>query len=593
MSASAARYCARVRLVLFLAATLPVLGAAPADAQIAGGPNANARARVDAPRNRAPAVQLPSADAATAARASSRWVLSAPGARRAWLRAIAARYGASVDTTLGTLTLATPRARAAAAELGHRLTGAGPELVARRLSSIDEPGGVVSAWSRSAGDPPSLVPPLTSLATIGIVDDAVDQSIAELSSVDVINGQTPADPHGTMVTSTAAAPYDGAGVVGVAPGARVLNWGTNLTCSDVSKGIVQLVRRGARVVNLSLDFDRECEPLELAVQFAYARGATIVSASGNDAESGNPLSFPASYAHVITAAAISSSLTVAPFSNYDDFVDLAAPGVAVPVDLPLRWDTKDGNADGRTIISGTSFASPFIAGGISWLLGARPKLDPSQVASILRTAARDLELPGWDPYTGYGLLQISAALATPTPPKDLLEPNDAPAYVQPSGSGIFAKPLVWKGGAKVTLSATGDSADDSLDAYRIKLPARSRATVTLRPTTGQADLFGFAATVKSFLNAKPLDASTRSGTRTDTIELRNTGRTARTAFVVVNTTGTDDQRLLSQYTLTIRRLAALPRGTERERVDGGAAALAELASDHRERPTAEAQVIDQ
>ncbi len=184
------------------------------------------------------------------------------------------------------------------------------------------------------------------------------------------------------------------------------------------------------------------------MQYAYAKGATVVSASGNDADRGNPLSFPASYEHVVTAAAVTSALTVASFSNYDDYVDVAAPGVDVPVDVPLRWDTGDGAVDGRTRVSGTSFASPFVAGGISWILGARPDLDASQVAAVLRASSRDLEQPGWDPYTGFGLLQVGGALTAPAPVKDLLEPNDSPTYTRPTGKGTFAKPPIWTAAAR-------------------------------------------------------------------------------------------------------------------------------------------------
>lgn len=502
-----------------------------------------------------PAISLPPSGSANAARSGTRersWVFMARGDRRA-LTALARRYGGTADLTLGTLSVPAGAARSVAARLGSSTTSAGPDLVARRFASFDDPGGTISAWSRPLAATPSLAPAGTPLAPIGIVDDAVDRSVAELSSADVINGVGAADPHGTMVASTAAAPYDGSGVVGVAPGARVLSWGTTLTCSDVSTGITQLVKRGARVINLSLGFDQECTPLETAVQYAYAKGATVVSASGNDADRGNPLSFPASYEHVVTAAAVTSALTVASFSNYDDYVDVAAPGVDVPVDVPLRWDTGDGAVDGRTRVSGTSFASPFVAGGISWILGARPDLDASQVAAVLRASSRDLEQPGWDPYTGFGLLQVGGALTAPAPVKDLLEPNDSPTYTRPTGKGTFAKPPIWTGGSKVTVQATGDSADDNIDAYRIKVPAKALVKIQLKPSTGAADLFAFDQSVRSFLRATPIDASTRSGTRMDTIWLRNSGRSSRFAFVVVNTTGQDDLRSLSQYALSVRK----------------------------------------
>ncbi len=540
------------RLLLPLALAALVGAPTGASAALVAGPHPERSPRITdaAP---APTVSLPSPTVASGARDSrARWVFTARGDRGTLLE-LARRYGGTADSTLGTLSVPAGSARQVASRLGSNVISAGPDLVGRRLASFDDPSGAISAWSRPIAAAPSLAPAGTPLAPIGIVDDAVDRSVAELAGADVINGVGAADPHGTMVASTAAAPYDGAGVVGVAPGARVLSWGTTLTCADVSTGITQLVKRGARVINLSLGFDQECGPLETAVQYAYAKGATVVSASGNDADRGNPLSFPASYEHVITAAAVSSSLTVAAFSNYDDYVDIAAPGVDVPVDVPLRWDTKDGVADGRTRVSGTSFASPFIAGGISWILGARPDLDASQVAGVLRASARDLEQPGWDPYTGFGLLQVSGAMAAPAPEKDLLEPNDSPTYTRPVGKGTFSKPAIWSGGGKVTVQATGDSADDNIDAYRIKVPARALVKIQLKPSSGAADLFAFDQSVRSFLRATPIDASTRSGTRMDTIWLRNSGNASRFAFVVVNTTGQDDQRSLAQYALSVRK----------------------------------------
>jgi hypothetical protein len=547
----------RARPVLSLltaAAFVCCTSATPAYATLVGGPGANHAARV-ATEHAEPGVVLPhggrAAAHASASQPASRWVFVARGDRRT-LTAIAARYGGHADRTLGTVSVPSAAAYRVARTLRGRITAAGPDLVARRTSSFDEPGGASSEWSRSVGGAPSLTPAVTSLATIGIVDDAVDRSVAELTSADVINGVGAVDPHGTMVASTAAAPYDGVGVVGVAPGAPVLSWGTTLICSDVAHGIARLVQRGARVINLSLGFDQECAALETAVQYAYANGATVVSASGNDADRGNPLSFPASYEHVITAAAISSALTVAPFSNYDDYVDIAAPGVDVPVAVPVRWDNKDGVADGRTKVSGTSFASPFVAGGVSWILGAHPEYDASQVAAVLRSGSRDLEQPGWDPYTGFGLLQVGASMSATPPAKDLLEPNDAPRYARPLGKGTFSKPPIWSGGAKITVQATGDSADDSIDAYRVKVPGGALVKVQLRPSAGAADLFAFDQNVRSFLRATPIDASVRSGTRMDTVWLRNTGDAARVAFIVVNTTGPDDVRALSQYALSVR-----------------------------------------
>lgn len=541
----------RRRSGLLTAAALgTVLAAAPASAVATPftSPGGDASARIEG--RYVPSTKLPSSTA-TAARSSvnpsGRWVIAASGDRQR-LAEVAAAAGGTYDATLSILSVPTAKAAAIAAELGSAVKWAEPDAPAVRSSSYDRPGGQ-SEWSRNTAAAPSLTPAAGSLARIGIVDDAVDRSVAELASANVINGVGAVEPHGTMVASTAAAPFDGAGVVGVAPGAPVLSWGTTLLCSDVATGVTNLVKRGAQVINLSLGFTQHCGALLAAVEYTYAKNVTMVVASGNDGDNGNPLSFPASYPHVITAAAVDSGLNVASFSNFNQYVDVAAPGVDVPVDVPLRWDVDDDTADGQTTVSGTSFASPFVAGGVSWILGARPGLDPSQVAGVLRAGVRDIATPGWDAKSGFGLLQIAPSMVAAAPAPDVLEPNDFPEYT--TGKGTYKKKTIWSGKKSSTITASADSADDYIDAYRIKVPPRTTATIKLAPAAGAADLFGFDQSVRSF-EGRPIDASTKAGTATDTIRLRNSGRKSRIAFVVV-AVPESAQRQLVNYTLTVKR----------------------------------------
>lgn len=537
--------------LLTTAAVTSVLAAAPASA--VANPFTSPGGGETAPRiegRYVPSTKLPSSTA-TAARSSvnpsGRWVIAASGDRQR-LAEIAEAAGGTYDATLSILSVPTARASAVAAELGDAVKWAEPDAPAVRSSSYDRPGAQ-SQWSRATALAPSLTPPAGTLARIGIVDDAVDPSVAELAATNVINGVGAVEPHGTMVASTAAAPYDGTGVVGVAPGAPVLSWGTTLLCSDVATGVTNLVKRGAQVINLSLGFNQHCGALLAAVEYTYAKNVTMVVASGNDGDNGNPLSYPASYPHVITAAAVDPSLNVAAFSNFNQYVDVAAPGVDVPVDVPLRWDVDDGTADGQTTVSGTSFASPFVAGGVSWILGARPGLDPSQVAGVLRAGVRDIATPGWDAKSGFGLLQIAPSMTAAPPAPDVLEPNDFPEYT--TAKGTYKKRTIWSGRKAVTINATADSADDYIDAYRIKVPPRATATIRLSPSTGAADLFGFDQSVRSF-EGRPIDASTKAGTATDTIKLRNSSRKSRIAFVVV-AVPESAQRQLVNYALTVKR----------------------------------------
>jgi hypothetical protein len=106
-------------------------------------------------------------------------------------------------------------------------------------------------------------------------------------------------------------------------------------------------------------------------------------------------------------------------------VDLAAPGVDV---LSLRAARTDLMRDipgvdyepGRAYVgvdkryyraAGTSFAAPFAAGAASLLLSRDPTLTPDQVKRLLMQSARDIEVAGVDQYTGYGRLDVKAALA--------------------------------------------------------------------------------------------------------------------------------------------------------------------------------------
>lgn len=544
-----------VALGLFTASAL-LVGAAPASAALVrvGAPPADPAARVTGIP--VPSTELPS-PTASAARLrddppTGRWLVGVRGDRTA-AAALVRHSGGTFDSTLGLASVPVAEAGRLAHRLGSQVRWAGPDVVATRLSSLELPGGVISPWSRSVGDIPSLTPPDGSLATIGFVDDEVSHQVQELSLSSNVNNVGVVDPHGTMVASTAAAPYNGVGVVGVAPRAPVLSWGTDLSCGDVSTGIIALVRRGAKVINLSLGFTDNCFALWDAVSYAYARGVSVVAAAGNEGHKLNRLAYPASYPHVVTAAAVDQNLQPAYFSNYNDYVDLAAPGVAVPVDIPKKYDGKtkaDRVVDGVTTVNGTSFAAPYVSGALSWLLGARPGLDPGQAAALLRESAVDLAAPGWDQRTGYGLVQVAAAMAATAPPVDLLEPNDDPSFTRAGNKGVFGKPTVWAGGAPVTLNASGDSADDPVDGYRVKVPAHGVVNVTLQAGAGLTDLYAFDQSVISF-GGRPVDHSTNPGLEPDTISLHNSGSRSRIAFVVVNSVDDGVMRTLSQYALTI------------------------------------------
>ena len=144
--------------------------------------------------------------------------------------------------------------------------------------------------------------------------------------------------HGTHVSGTINAKNNTVGVLGVFPGApmhivRVFgNEGTWMYSSDLVAALDRCMAAGAKVINMSLGGDAPSTLERTAFRAAYDAGVIAVAAAGNDGDT--RYSFPASYPSVISVAAIDQNLRRAPFSNRNNRVTLAAPGVSVLSTVP-------------------------------------------------------------------------------------------------------------------------------------------------------------------------------------------------------------------------------------------------------------------
>lgn len=329
----------------------------------------------------------------------------------------------------------------------------------------------------SRAEPPAVGKPV---AVIDLGLDVSHEEFAQRPNTTPLNEQAfgRREFHGTAVASIVAAPANGVGLVGVYPEAALMSWDAGSTfgipTSEVIAGIGAAVERGAAVVNLSLGGESRSRLEEEAILDAVARGLLIVAAAGNERDAGNPPSYPASLPHVLTVAGTNGFDQVSAFSSRVPGIDVAAPAESIPIAVPT-FVSRTGYASNE----GTSFAAPLVAGAAAWIWTVRPELDATQVTEILRRSARDVGPPGRDPDTGFGVIDIPAALALPAPPPDPGEPNDSirqtrPAVLFPSGGA----PLTTRRRGSGAVTARLDSVDDPADVYRVWVPPRARVRAT-------------------------------------------------------------------------------------------------------------------
>lgn len=293
--------------------------------------------------------------------------------------------------------------------------------------------------------------------TIAIVDSGIDLSQPEfagrlVSARNFVPGNqsapvgpsNPVDPsdyaddngHGTHVAGIATAAMDnGVGGTGMAPLCSVMpikvlgsdGEGWNF---DIGEGIRWAADNDAEVINLSLEGGYD-QTVASAVTYAQGRDAVVVAAAGNyDATrpSHNPdklVQWPARLPGVLGVSAVGSSLSIADSSNRGAGIDIAAPGIQI-------WSTLTGGVGGY--MSGTSMASPFVAGAAALVRAVNPALTPAEVASRLMASATDAGSPGTDGLYGAGLLNVGAAVALAAWSDDVDIPGIRPPVSPVSGA---------------------------------------------------------------------------------------------------------------------------------------------------------------
>ena len=395
---------------------------------------------------------------------------------------------------------------------------------------------------------------------VTVVDAGLDMTHPEFASrpnTTVLNEQTlvgEEEAHGTAVDSVVGAPVNGVGVVGVYPQAVLRAYDASpsdaIDEASVIQGIVLASQAGRGVINLSLGSADKSEFMAQAIVLAFGRGSIVVVAAGNQYQNGNPLSYPASNPHVLTVGATAVGDRPAQFSSSSPALDLAAPGVDIPAAVPLVDDPT-----GYTLVEGTSFSAPLVAGATAWVWTARPTLEKTQVFDLMRLSAKDIWAPGWDRDTGFGLLDIPNALTQAPPPIDPLEPNDDIDQVKARGLFTVAKPLVTG-----SLQARAAAFDDPDDVYRVSVPAHGTLTVTMKPNANlNLRLWGPLTRSVSENGIDRLRdllaSSSRTGAKADAVRWTNRGKKAVVVYADVSFAPTDIAPQVS-YSLTVKTVRA-------------------------------------
>ena len=308
--------------------------------------------------------------------------------------------------------------------------------------------------------------------------DLRDQVVVDLahSFIDGSPALTDRSGHGTHVAGIIAATAgNGVGVAGVANArlliVKIADAQGRATTSTLVRGIRYAVARGARIINLSFGGSGYSKLEQDAISDALRSGVLVVAAAGNSGGSGSPREYPGAYRHVLTVAATRADGDAIIDSTRGPQVAIAAPGKRVLSTLP------NGRYGRRT---GTSMAAAMVSGAAARLLAARPGLDPSQLRSLLLDGARDVAAAGRDDSTGWGVLDLRAALAAPTPRRDGLEPNDDPVQAR-------RWPELDPGAAtgEVTVEATVEQWADPKDDYRVQLAVGDTLEIEVRSQADQ------------------------------------------------------------------------------------------------------------
>ncbi|WP_318209019.1 MULTISPECIES: S8 family peptidase [unclassified Streptomyces] len=341
-------------------------------------------------------------------------------------RAVAAKFGAKIERTY---TSAINGYAVALSEAQAKKLAADPavtSVVQNRVFTIDGTQPSPPSWGLDRIDQKAL--PLNQSytypdtagqgVTAYIIDTGVRISHSDFggrafNGYDAIDNDNVAQDghgHGTHVAGTVAGTSYGVAKKAKIVGVRVLNNQGSGTTAQVVAGIDWVTQNAVKpaVANMSLGGGID-SALDTAVRNSIASGVTYAVAAGNDNSNASNYS-PARVSEAITVGSTTNTDARSSFSNYGTVLDIFAPGSSIT----SSWNSSD---TATNTISGTSMATPHVAGAAAVYLAGNPTATPAQVSTALTTAATPNVVTNPGSGSPNRLLYVGGGTTTPPGPK--------------------------------------------------------------------------------------------------------------------------------------------------------------------------------
>jgi subtilisin family serine protease len=223
--------------------------------------------------------------------------------------------------------------------------------------------------------------------------DQSSASFIDQSSASFMDSKNPAYSHGTLCAGIIAAVAPDSMIMPL----RVFDDQGSSDYFNIAKAIHYAVQHGAQVINMSFGTLQNSQTIKVAVTFAQGNNVVLVASAGNSATS--VPQYPAAYSGVITTAATDLLDNKASFSNYGKSVYVDAPGVNIFSSYPGGY---------YSVVSGTSFSAPAVAGTVALIRSLRT----TGIANSIAAGAINIDAknPSYAKQLGYGRIDVLRAV---------------------------------------------------------------------------------------------------------------------------------------------------------------------------------------